>query len=302
MAELKKLMIILAVLLGLSSLAACGDSKNSAVVKTKAGNITQGDFYKKLKTKDGSQVLQEMVYDKLLKSKYKVTQSEVNKKINEVKSSFGSQAAFQQALQQNNLTEAQFKTNVEQQLLLTKAETDGVTATDKEMKAYWAKNKSKLIEVKASHILVKDKKTADSIEKQLKSGKKFADLAKKYSTDTGSKAKGGDLGWFKKGQMVAAFDKAAFSMKVGQISAPVKSQYGYHIIKLTGKKDTYNQLKPEIKKAVIQSKAKSAQAVLQKLLKDNNVKVEDSQFKNLFKPQSTSSSNAAPSTSSSSSK
>ncbi len=282
---MKKLMIVLAVLLGLSSLAACGNnSKDSAVVTTKGGKITQDQFYKELKAKYGDQVLQEMVYDKLLKKKYNVSQKEIDKKINEVKGQFPTDAAFKSALQQNNLTEKSFKQNVEQQLLLTKATTDGVTASTKEMKDYFSKNKDKLIEVKASHILVKDKKTADAIEKKIKDGQDFATLAKKYSTDP-SKDKGGDLGWFHKGDMVPEFEKKAFSMKVGDISDPVKSQYGYHIIKLTGKKDTFDELKPEIKDAVIKSKAKAPQDVLQKLVKNSDVKIKDDQFKDLFKQQ-----------------
>jgi peptidyl-prolyl cis-trans isomerase D len=92
-------------------------------------------------------------------------------------------------------------------------------------------------EVWARHILVADEATANDIETKLKSGQDFGELAKQYSTDTGSKESGGDLGWFPKGQMVQAFEDAAWKLNIGEISAPVKSDMGYHIIQLLGKEN-----------------------------------------------------------------
>lgn len=88
--------------------------------------------------------------------------------------------------------------------------------------------------VRASHILVKSKAEAYKLLKQIQQGANFAALAKKYSTDKSSAVKGGDLGYFAHGAMVAPFDKAAFSMKVGQVRV-VQSQFGWHVIKVTGR-------------------------------------------------------------------
>jgi len=119
-----------------------------------------------------------------------------------------------------------------------------VTVSDDEIKADYEKNKTSYVQSEkrqARHILIetgKDdaaaKKQAQDLADQAKSGKDFAELAKKFSADKGSAEKGGDLGWTEKGYFDPAFEAALFSMKTGEISDPVKSKFGYHIIKLEG--------------------------------------------------------------------
>ena len=90
-------------------------------------------------------------------------------------------------------------------------------------------------EVRASHILVDKKLDAEKIIEKLNSGAKFEAQAQKWS-NCPSKAKGGDLGYFGKGRMVPAFEKAAFEMEIGEISKPIETQFGYHIIMVTDKR------------------------------------------------------------------
>ncbi|MGA8010038.1 MAG: peptidylprolyl isomerase [Thiomonas sp.] len=125
--------------------------------------------------------------------------------------------------------------------------------TDAQIKAKYdefAKNFGST-EYKAQHILVPSEKEAQDIITQLKKGAKFSDLAMKYSKDTGSAAKGGDLGWSSPANYVPPFAKALEALKPGQYTqAPVQSQYGWHIIKLDAirpaKPPTMEQLKPQI--------------------------------------------------------
>jgi len=91
--------------------------------------------------------------------------------------------------------------------------------------------------VRARHILVETEDEAKAIKADLDGGKDFADVAKEKSKDPGSGAEGGDLGWFTKEQMVPEFAEAAFSLDEGQVSEPVKSDFGWHIIKVEGKRD-----------------------------------------------------------------
>jgi peptidyl-prolyl cis-trans isomerase C len=90
-------------------------------------------------------------------------------------------------------------------------------------------------QARASHILVKTEQEAASIKKRIEGGEDFAANAKRFSKCP-SKDKGGDLGWFGKGQMVPEFEQIAFTEEVGKVVGPVKTQFGYHVIKVTGKK------------------------------------------------------------------
>lgn len=282
---MKKLIMIAAAMIVLASLAACGNGgDNAAIVKTKSGNITKEDFYNELKKTNGESVLQNMVYEKLLEKKYPVSKKAVDDKYNSVRKSFSNEDQFKQALQQNNLTDSQFRRQIKDSLMMTKAQQAGIKVTDEGLKDYYNKNKESLTELKASHILIKEKDEAQSVLKQLKGGADFAKLAKKYSIDPGSKEKGGELGWFKQSTMVPEFSEAAMKLKVGELSPLVKSTTdgGYHIIKLEGKKDSYADLKSSVKEAYLSSKEKSQDEVIKKLIKDAKVQVKDSQFKDLF--------------------
>jgi peptidyl-prolyl cis-trans isomerase C len=125
---------------------------------------------------------------------------------------------------------------------------------DKEMAAATPVN-----EVKAAHILVKTKEEAEAIIKELDGGADFAAIAKEKSTDPGSGAAGGDLGYFSAGQMVPEFEKAAFALNPGEYTkTPVESQFGFHIIKLEDKRakqpPAFDAVKDQIRQVVFRDK------------------------------------------------
>jgi peptidyl-prolyl cis-trans isomerase D len=137
------------------------------------------------------------------------------------------------------------------------------------MKDYYAMHKKdyeKPDRVKASHILIQAdasptsptgltdeaaEKLAKDLLAKVRAGADFAALAKQYSTDPGSKTKGGDLGWFSKGAMVPEFEKAVLALPTGGISDVVKTQYGYHIIKVTGKEAGFSPTFDKVKDKVL---------------------------------------------------
>lgn len=145
--------------------------------------------------------------------------------------------------------------------------------TDEELQKFYDQNKDKFKsgdEIKASHILMKDEKTAQEALAKVKGGGNFEELAKKYSIDSAA-AKGGDLGWFGKGSMIPEFEKAAFALKEGETSGIVKTKFGYHIIKVTGKRAagtrTFADVKDQIKAAILPSKQQEVFAKLKDELK-----------------------------------
>jgi peptidyl-prolyl cis-trans isomerase C len=156
-----------------------------------------------------------------------------------------------------------------------------VTLSDDDLKKAYEANKKEYEQAKARHILIafkgspaaqpgkpvltdeQAKAKAEDIRKQLVGGADFAALAKKESDDTGSGARGGDLGSFGHNQMVPEFEEAAFNGKVGEISPLVKTQYGYHIIKVESHDTTpFDQVKPALDKSLRQ---KQVQAMVDKL-------------------------------------
>jgi len=133
------------------------------------------------------------------------------------------------------------------------------SVTDKMIDAEYKKLASALKgkeEVKVSHILVSDQAKAKEAKKKLNKGAKFADIAKEYSSDQSTKGNGGTLGYIMEGQLVPEFEAKAFSMKKGEISDPVKTDFGWHIIKLDDKRKakapTKEEATPSIKNKLSQ--------------------------------------------------
>src|SRR5262249_6270927 len=166
-----------------------------------------------------------------------ISDDKVNKEIERYKKQFygGSDARYEKAVKQQGLTDDQARDAIKQQLIsqaLFKKVTDNVKVSDADIKQYYNTHKTQYVQPETRevrHILVTKKALADSLYQQLKNGGNFAKLAKQYSKDPGSAANGGKL-TVSKGQTVPQFDKTAFSLKTGQISHPVHTQYGYHII------------------------------------------------------------------------
>ena len=141
----------------------------------------------------------------------------------------------------------------------------GVNVTEDEVKKFYEENKSEFVNgesVEASHILVDSEEKAEEILAEIKEGKiSFEEAARQHSSCP-SAQRGGALGEFTHGQMVPEFDQAAFAMNEGEISAPVKTQFGYHLIKVTGKKEAseipYAQIKAQLMQQVLADKQQKA--------------------------------------------
>jgi len=167
----------------------------------------------------------------------KISDSDVDKRIEQLKKQYyaGSESKYEKTLKQQGLTQDQAKEEVRASLIaeaVFKKVTDKVNVSQSDIKAYYVSHKSQYIQPQSRevrHILVTKKALAETLWSKLKAGASFAALAKKYSKDPGSASNGGKL-TISKGQTVAEFDKTAFDLKKGELSPPIHTQYGYHII------------------------------------------------------------------------
>ncbi|KJJ41479.1 peptidylprolyl isomerase [Bacillus subtilis] len=290
---MKKIAIAAITATSILALSACSSGDKEVIAKTDAGDVTKGELYTYMKKTAGASALTQLAQEKVLDKKYKVTDKEIENKLKEYKTQLGDQySTIEKQYGKDFLEET-----VKMELLTEKAAKDNIKVTDADIKEYWEGLKGK---IRASHILVADKKTAEEVEKKLKKGEKFEDLAKEYSTDSTS-SKGGDLGWFAKDGMIADFSKVAFKLKTGEVSDPVKTQYGYHIIKKTEERGKYEDMKKELKSEALEQKLNDNAAVqeaVQKVMKKADIEVKDKDLKDTFKTSSTSSNTSSPSNSS----
>lgn len=218
----------------------------------------------------------ELLYQASQKNGIKVDEAEVNEQLIALKKRFPSEAEFNKALSERNISEATITSQLERNIaikeFIDKQFVQKITITDKESKTYYESNPDLFKQpeqVRASHILIKvdpkadDAKKAEArnkieeIQKKLQKGEDFSALAKEFSQGP-SNVKGGDLGYFKRGQMVPPFEQAAFGLKPGTISDIVETNFGYHLIKVIDKKSEstipYSDVKERLEQHLKQKK------------------------------------------------
>lgn len=295
MSKAQRLIAGIASLILAAGLTAC--ATGGAVATVNGEPISTSAFQDKLEASPGARnTLQQMVQEALIlqyakSNNISVTDQEVAAREDELKANFPN-GSWDEMLKARGLSEADVQQALREQIILDKALAKQVTITPAQIKTYFDKNHAaydKPEMVQARHVLVADLPTAQKVEAALKSGQDFSAVAKQYSTDPGSKDKGGELGSFKRGQMVPAFDKVAFSAPVNQISPPVKSQFGYHIIQVESRTPaqtaTLASATPRIEEALRQQQeAPLIQPFLQNLQQKAQIKVNDPRFADLFPP------------------
>ncbi len=207
-----------------------------------------------------SQALEEIIDEELLyqearRRNLRVDPKEVDRRVERMKSAYSSDKAFRQALAESGYSYRQWTSEIRRGLLIQKLlqiEVFGkVAVTDDDVRAYYQANRRKFHlpeRWKLRHILISvdpgamaagweaGLKKAEKVYQRLQSGEEFSKLAKELSADSTSRSKGGDIGWIHAGQLIAELDEAVRNMKVGDISKPIRTIYGFHILKLEGVK------------------------------------------------------------------
>ncbi|WP_125590421.1 peptidylprolyl isomerase PrsA [Companilactobacillus jidongensis] len=285
--RLTKWVLALAGLLMVTVVAGC--SGNKTVATLKGSKITEEQYYKEMKSSSsGKQTLQTMIITDALENQYgkDVSTKQVNKEYNKYKSQYGS--SFSSILSQNGMTTAQFKKNIRTNLLTKVALKKNKSVSNAQLKKEW---KSYQPKITVSQILVAKKATATDIITKLQNGEDFAKLAKKYSTDSATKDNGGKMAAFDNDStsVDSDFKTAAYKLaKVGDYTAePVKTSYGYSIIKLDKKpsKGKMSDHTAELKSKIYASWMQDStvmQKVISKVLKKADVSIKDSDLKDVL--------------------
>ncbi|MEH7236649.1 peptidylprolyl isomerase [Bacillus sp. JJ1562] len=219
--------------------------KKDVVASVAGVEIERNELHTSLEKLYGPQVLELLITNKIIeqeaeKEMITVSDKELDEEMQPLIDSYGGEESFTSAIEASGLTRADVEDDVRQFIQTKKLLEPRIEITDDEIKTYFEANKDSLAQpeqVQASHILVEDETTANEVATKLADGSDFAELAKEYSKDTANAEDGGELGYFGKGQMVAEFDNAVFSLGIDEISDPVKTEFGYHIIKVTDKKE-----------------------------------------------------------------
>ncbi len=241
----------------------------------KVGNekISEEELNDVLTSQYGASVLDSLISNSIInqeieKQGIEVSQEEVDKEIEEYKEYYGGEESFLSVLESSGVDYNTFEKDIKTYLATNKILEKRIEVTEEEMEKYFEENKESFNqqeEVKASHILVEDEATANEVLNKLNAGEDFATLASEYSIDESNSESGGDLGYFGKGEMAEAFEEAAFAMEIGDISEPVETEHGFHIIKLAdkvaAKEAEYEDAKEEIKQLLTDSKINEEYAV-----------------------------------------
>jgi foldase protein PrsA len=219
------------------------------------------DSAKSYMTKDIllNQTITEMVIkQEVAKKNILIDDAYLQAMVNNIKNQFPDEKTFNDTLAQQGISYSDLVDQLALSLKLNKMlqlDLPELRVNESEIEAFFAANKDSLStpeQVSASHILVNSSEEADKIEALLKDGADFSELAKNYSLDKASAVYGGSLGYFSKGMMIKEFEDAAFALKIGEISEPVQTKYGYHIIMLTGKKAAKEAMLDDDTKALIE--------------------------------------------------
>lgn len=275
--KVRKLIIIPLIFLMIFNLIACDKKNEQSAVKLKVNGkvISTEEYDKRLSQmremyeaqngadiweqeiepgKNFTQYLEDMVLDTMIleivleeeaiKAGIEIENEEVDDQLAKSKEYFPSEDEYNKFLKDSGMTEELLRETLRKEILIEKFLTlksediDKLKPSDAELKALYEDRKSTFDTIEASHILLEDEDEAKKIKERIDKGEDFAELAREFSICP-SNQEGGNLGYFSRNEMAKEFSDIAFNMEIGQISDPVETQFGFHIIKLTDKKTTY---------------------------------------------------------------
>ncbi|WP_078577263.1 foldase protein PrsA [Salipaludibacillus agaradhaerens] len=264
-----------------------GTDNSTVIVETSAGEVTEGELVAALKNDYGSHALQMLVMDKAIASEaenFDISEEDIDEQIEEFMDTVGvsSEEELYEMLQMQGINDKDMlRKNILTQLVLENRVGMVGEPTDEELQEEYDKGET----VEARHILVEDEETALELIQELEDGADFAELAEENSQDPGSAVEGGNLGSFTRGSMTPPFEEVAFSLEEGEMSEPVKTSFGYHIIEVldrTAFEDDFEEVKEQLLATFNQRKNEKMSEEQMTLMKELDIEVLDEQFEDAF--------------------
>ena len=236
-----KIVYIILICMLFSLISGCAAMGSKDVVASVNGEkISKNDLFDEMVKLNGPQALESLILQKIIELEAKeqkiiVSDEDIENELETYYDYYGGKEIFIQNLEMSGHSFDDVKNDLAINIKVKKLLEPRIKVEDEELEEYFENNKDTFAQdkqAKTSHILVETEETANKIKAKLADGANFAELAAEYSIDTVTKESGGELGFISKGEMVEEFEDAAFSLDIGEISSPVKTQYGYHIIKV----------------------------------------------------------------------
>lgn len=252
-----------------------GDNEESrhfsddVVARVNGESITKADLYDFMVKQNGDKALEFLITNKIInleakKANIEATEEDINKEIDKLIENYGSEQALKIELAKYGYTIEGIKEDMQMNVKVRKLIEPQISITEEEMQAFFEENIvlfETIEEVEARHILVETEEEAQEVKSKLEQGEDFKQLAKDYSIDNNNKDQGGYLGYFDrvgKNRMVEEFEEAAFALEIDEISEPVKTKFGYHIIKvedkIEAKEANYEESKEEVRNLILDQK------------------------------------------------
>lgn len=270
-------------------LASCANDEGEEIASTEAGKVRESELYERMKNEQtqsgvtyGEQMLQQILLEDILENEFSedVKDEDVDAEFEAEAEQYGGVEAFEEMLSQQGLSADDVKENIRTSLYVEEAIVQHTDMTEEDIqKAY----DEYVVSSTVAHILVEEEELAKDIISQLNDGADFSELVSEYSTDTGTIESGGEI-VLEPGKFVPEFEEAAFKLKQDEITQePVKSEFGYHIIKMVeeGEKGTLEEERENVEEMILEGYLQDQELVQQaisQVVQDANVQITDEEL------------------------